>query len=127
MDNDAPSYTALVPMVPVTDVTRTTEFFEKLGFTVGATHAPEADDVPVWAWLYNGQTNLMVTRSEHPVEASHTSATIWLYTQDVEATHQLLRSRGFDVGTIEHPPYNPRGEFHVHDPDGYAIFIAHAD
>lgn len=46
---------------------------------------------------------------------------------DVERAHQVLSSRGMSVGDIEHPFYNPRGEFHVHDPDGHAIFIAHAD
>lgn len=128
MENEnGPAFTALVPMLPVTDVPRTIEFFQELGFRVQGTYTHEANAAPVWAWLYNSDTHLMVTRSEEPIEASHTSATIWLYTKDVEATHQLLKSRGFDVGDIEHPPYNPRGEFHVHDPDGYAIFIAHTD
>jgi hypothetical protein len=61
-----PEYMALVPMLPVTDVTRSVAFYEQLGFRVGNTH-------------------------------------------------------------VNYPFYNPRGEFHVHDPDGYAIFIAHAD
>ena len=113
-------------MLPVTDVARTIDFFETLGFKVGATHSSD-DDTLVWAWLSSGPTDLMVNCVEEPVEASHAGASIWLYTKDVEAAHQTLKSRGLDVSSIEHPPYNPRGEFHVHDPDGYAIFITHAD
>lgn len=97
---DTPSFAALVPMLPVTNVPRTIAFYEQLGFSTGNTHAPEELTEPVWAWLY---------------------------CEDVTATHALLKSRGLDVGEISYPFYNPRGEFHVHDPDGYAIFVAHAD
>jgi hypothetical protein len=45
----------------------------------------------------------------------------------VESAHAALQARGLDVGDIDHPFYNPGGEFHVHDPDGYAIFVAHAE
>lgn len=128
MGQDAlPAYVGLAPMLPVTNVARAIEFYEEIGFRVGSSHAPEASGVPVWAWLFNGQAHLMVNQSDGPIEATHSSASIWLYTRDVEATHQLLKSRGMDVGDVEHPFYNPRGEFHLHDPDGYAIFVAHAD
>ena len=122
-----PAYVGLTPMLPVPNVARAITFYEELGFKVGNTHAPEADGVPVWAWLFNGQTHLMVNQSDGPIEATHSSASIWLYTKDVEGAHQTLKSRGMDVGEIERPFYNPGGEFHVHDPDGYAVFVAHAD
>ena len=123
----APVYVGLAPMLPVTDVTRAIRFYEELGFKVGISHAPEANGDPVWAWLFNGQAHLMVSQSDGPIDATHSSASIWIYTRDVERAHQVLSSRGMSVGDIEHPFYNPRGEFHVHDPDGHAIFIAHAD
>ena len=81
----------------------------------------------MWAWLYNGKAHLMVNLAQHGVDVTHESVACWLYSEDVKAAHQTLHSRGLDVGEISYPPYNPRGEFHVHDPDGYAIFIAHAD
>lgn len=122
-----PGYTSLVPMLPVTDVTRTSAFYEQLGFRIGNTFTPDGASAPVWAWLYNGRAHLMINRAEGSIEATHHSAALWLYCQDVKGAHALLGSRGLDVGEISYPPYNPRGEFHVHDPDGYAVFIAHAD
>lgn len=122
-----PAYSGLVAMLPVTEVQRTITFYEQLGLMVGATHTPEGASAPVWAWLYNGQAHLMISRADGPVEATHHSAALWLYTRDVKATHALLKSRGVDVGEIGYPPYNSGGEFHVHDPDGYAVFIARAE
>ena len=121
------SFAALVPMLPVSDVPRAIAFYQQLGFQVGGTHTPDGEEQPVWAWLYNGKAHLMVNLAQYGVDATHESVACWLYSEDVEAAHQTLKQRGLEVGEISHPPYNPRGEFHVHDPDGYAIFIAHAD
>lgn len=122
---DAPTYAALVPMIPVTDVPRTIAFYEQLGFRTGNTHTPEAAARPVWAWLYCGHAHVMINQSPTPIEANHASAALWLYCADVRAMHAELKSRGLDVGDVDYPFYNPQGEFHVHDPDGYAVFIAH--
>ena len=121
---DAPKYSGLVPMLPVTNVARSIPFYEQLGFKVGDTVSAEVNE-PNWAWLYNGDAHLMITTSAVPLEVTHHSVACWVYTKDVEATHAWLKDRGLDVGEISYPFYNPRGEFHVHDPDGYAIFIAH--
>lgn len=125
--NDLPACVGLAPMLPVTDVTRTIRFYEQLGFRIGSTHTPDGESAPVWAWLHNGQAHLMINRADQAVEATHYSASLWLYTRDVKAAHAVLQSRGLDVGDVGYPPYNAGGEFHVHDPDGYAVFIAHAD
>lgn len=124
---DAPTYSGLVPMLPVSHVPRTITFYEQLGFKVGNTHAPEGQTDPVWAWLYNGDAHLMINQSEEPVQATHGSGALWVYCRDVPATHAWLKARGIDVDEISYPFYNPGGEFHVHDPDGYAVFIAHTD
>jgi len=122
-----PAYVGLAPMLPVTDVRRTIRFYEQIGFTVGNTHTPEGAEEPVWAWLFNGPAHVMVNRADGTVDATHASASLWVYSRDVSATHALLGSRGVDVGDITYPPYNAGGEFHVHDPDGYAVFIAQAE
>jgi catechol 2,3-dioxygenase-like lactoylglutathione lyase family enzyme len=128
LENDRhPAYVGLVPMLPVTSVARALEFYGQLGFQVGNAHTPDGDSAPVWAWLYNGQAQLMVNQADGAIDATHRSASLWLYTKDVKSAHAMLRSRGLDVGAIDTPFYNPGGEFHVHDPDGYAVFIAHAD
>lgn len=124
---NTPPYVGLAPMLPVTHVPRTIRFYEQLGLTTGNTHTPPGESEPVWAWLHNGHVHLMVTRAERAIEASHDSASLWLYTKDVHAAHTVLKSRGLEVDDVSYPPYNAGGEFHVHDPDGYAVFIAHAD
>lgn len=128
MNQDAaPHYLGLTPMLPVSNVARAIEFYETLGFTIGNTHAEEDGAGPVWAWLHCGHAHLMVNQADGPIEATHRSVSIWLYTRDVQAAHAALHARGVDPGDIEYPFYNPGGEFHIHDPDGYAIFVAHFD
>ncbi len=124
---EQPTFASLVPMLPVTDVPRTIAFYEQLGFRVGNTHVPDGASAPVWAWLYCGNAHVMINQEETPVAATHNSSALWLYCADVGAMHALLRSRGLDVGDISHPFYNPAGEFHVHEPDGYADFLAHPE
>lgn len=126
-DPQHPVFEALVPMLPVTDVARTIEFYEQLGFEVGSTHTPEGQTKPVWAWMHSGRAHVMINLAAQALSATHGSASVWLYTKDVESAHEALRSRGLNVGDIEYPFYNPGGEFHVHDPDGYAVFIARAE
>jgi catechol 2,3-dioxygenase-like lactoylglutathione lyase family enzyme len=113
-------------MLPVSDVPRAIAFYEQLGFRIGNTHAPETGAAPVWAWLYCGDAHVMINQADGPVDATHSSAAVWLYCADVQAAHAQLAARGLEVGDVSYPFYNPRGEFHVHDPDGYAIFIAHS-
>lgn len=122
-----PDYVGLAPMLPVTSVAGAIAFYESLGLRVGGSHTPEGGRDPVWAWLSNGRAHLMVNQAAAPIDASHHSASLWLYVKDVKEVHALLRARGVDVGDVDYPFYNPGGEFHVHDPDGYAVFVAHAD
>jgi catechol 2,3-dioxygenase-like lactoylglutathione lyase family enzyme len=124
---DIPRYTALVPMMPVTDVRRTIAFYKQLGFKVGNSVTPDGGDAPSWAWLYSGGAQLMINASDEPIDASHASTGLWVYVPDVAAAHAYMTEQGIDVTEISYPFYNRRGEFHVHDPDGYAVFIAHAE
>ena len=114
-------------MMPVSNVARTIAFYERLGFKVGHSVTANAQDGPNWAWLYSGDAHLMINVSEEPIEASHASTGLWVYVRDVAGAHAYVTGQGMDVSEISYPFYNRGGEFHVHDPDGYAVFIAHAD
>jgi hypothetical protein len=56
----------LVPMLAVQSVSRSAEFYAKLGFEVGNTFVPSGATEPPWAWLRNGEVDSMVTAAESP-------------------------------------------------------------
>ena len=100
---------------------------QQLGFKVGDSVSANEQDGPNWAWLYSGDAHVMINELDEPIEASHTSTGLWIYVRDVAGAHAFVTARGIEVSEISYPFYNRGGEFHVHDPDGYAIFIAHLD
>jgi catechol 2,3-dioxygenase-like lactoylglutathione lyase family enzyme len=115
----------LVPLAHVADVTRSIEFYKLLGFEVKNT--VEREGQLQWAWLQNGQADFMIARSARPMNPDAQDVLFYLYAPDVVAFRNELQSRGVKVGQLNYPFYMPRGEFRVDDPDGYTLFIAHAD
>ena len=111
----------LVPMAHVTDVRRSIEFYEWLGFTV--TNTLESDDVTRWAWIKNGRAYLMITLGDNPLKPGDRDVLFYLYARDVVAYHDALAAKGVKVSEITHPPYMREGEFCITDPDGYQILV----
>jgi uncharacterized glyoxalase superfamily protein PhnB len=118
--------TSLVPMIQVRSVRRSIEFYQKLGFVVNNTHAPEGDVEPVWAWLQSGGAHFMLAQAEEPFDPKKQGVLFYAYSEDVVAFRSLLVQAGVDAGPIEHPFYSPRGEFCVTDLDGYVLMVSHA-
>lgn len=116
---------ALVPLAHVASVSRSIEFYERLGFGVGQTHAPEAALEPVWAWLRSGDAHVMLARATDAVDAGPAAVLFYLYVPDVAGFRQRLVDAGLTPGPIEFPFYSPRGEFRVSDPDGCVLIVAH--
>ena len=112
-------------MVFVKSVSRSIEFYGKLGFDVGNTFTPPGRDEPTWAWLKFGGAHLMVTLASEPVEASRQAVIFYLYCDDVPAFRAELHAKGLEVGEIEYPFYSPKGEFRVVDPDGFELMVSH--
>jgi catechol 2,3-dioxygenase-like lactoylglutathione lyase family enzyme len=115
----------LVPMAHVADVAQSIEFYKQLGFEVKNT--VEHDGQLQWAWLQNGQADFMIARSARPMNPDAQDVLFYLYSPDVVTYRNELQSRGVKVGQLNYPFYSPRGEFRVDDPDGYALFVSHAD
>src|SRR5512146_1349745 len=115
----------LVPLAFVADVKRSIGFYEQLGFKVQNT--VQEPDGPRWAWLQNGKAHLMVARSARPMNPEAQDVLFYMYAPDVVAYRAELEARGITVGPLQYPFYSPRGEFRVDDPDGYGLFVAHAD
>jgi catechol 2,3-dioxygenase-like lactoylglutathione lyase family enzyme len=111
----------LVPMAPVADVSRSIEFYERLGFEVDNT--VEDDGRLQWAYLRNDGAHLMLTRTDEPVAPERQTMLFYLYPADLVAFHQELQAKGLDVGSIEERFYMEQGEFELTDPDGYCLLV----
>jgi hypothetical protein len=117
---------SLVPMAFVASVSRSIEFYEKLGFEIGNTHAPEGETEPVWAWLKTpGGAQMMVAKASEPVDPKEQAVLFYVYCNDVLRYREDLLAAGVEAGDVSYPFYAPRGEFRVTDPDGYALMITH--
>lgn len=112
-----------VPYAHVGDVTRSIDFYRRLGFTVGNTFVPEGETVPSWAWLESGNAKLMVAKADGPLQPDAEGVLFYLYFDDVAAARSALESGGIRVGPMKHPFYAPDGEFRVVDPDGYSVMV----
>jgi len=112
---------SLVPMAHVSDVKRSIEFYEKLGFRAANTFTPDGQSEPAWASLQSDRAELMISRGER----SEPSVLFYLYCDDVRAERKRLSAAGIVVGEITTAFYAPYGEFHVEDPDGYVLVISH--
>lgn len=117
---------ALTPMLYVSDVRQSVGFYERLGFTVQKTVADERGELN-WAWVQNGKANLMIARSSRPMNPGAQDFLLYVYAPDVAAYRAELESKGLKVGPMNYPFYSPRGEFRIDDPDGFSIFVSHAD
>jgi catechol 2,3-dioxygenase-like lactoylglutathione lyase family enzyme len=112
-------------MACVHSVPRSIEFYRKLGFETGNTHAPEGAAEPVWAWLRSGGAHLMLARASDPVDPGQQAILFYVYCDDVLAFREELLKAGVECGGVTYPFYAPQGEFRVTDPDGYALMITH--
>jgi glyoxalase/bleomycin resistance protein/dioxygenase superfamily protein len=119
------SVSSLVPMAFVKSVTRSIEFYKKLGFTEGNTHTPEGGREPVWVWLKSGGAHLMLAQATAPIDPEEQAILFYLHRDDVAAFRGKLLESAVDAGPVQHPFYAPRGEFRVTDPDGYALMVTH--
>ncbi|HEU5251146.1 MAG TPA: VOC family protein [Thermoanaerobaculia bacterium] len=116
---------SLVAMAHVLDVSRSIEFYRKLGFEVGNTFTPDGAAEPTWVWLRRNEAHLMLAKASHPVDAAVQAVLFYVYCDDVPAMRAALEMAHIDVGAIQYPFYAPRGEFRATDPDGYVLMITH--
>ena len=115
----------LVPLAHVADVKASVKFYQRLGFEVKNTF--EQEGRMQWAWLQNGGAGFMITHSARPMNPEAQAVLFYMYSPDVASYRAELEARGVKVGPITYPFYSPRGEFRIDDPDGYTLFVSHAD
>ena len=132
MSKPGSAITGVVPLIHVANIERSAAFYRLLGFEIG-NHQPRTGEMH-WAWLYAPDAadwrrgpNLMLTRGEEkPAAVRPGTTTLYLYAADLPSVHAALVASGITPGAIVYPDYLPRGEFGVHDPDGYHLTIAQA-
>jgi uncharacterized glyoxalase superfamily protein PhnB len=109
--------TRLIPMLPVRNVGRSIEFYEKLGFSV-----EKRNDHWRWAMLNFGECRLMVDESINVHPDAPRTAVLYLYPDDITAYHREVRSRGLEVPELDVTFYGLT-EFRIDDPDGNRLWI----
>ena len=107
----------LVPMLPVSSLSASIRFYEKLGFSV-------EDQRPEWGWamLRFDECRLMVDQSINRDTRAPRQSVIYLYPDDVAEFHRQARSNGVEVPDLEDTFYHMR-EFRLDDPDGNRLWI----
>ena len=107
----------LIPMLPVSSVAASIEFYRKLGFDV-----EQSNDAWGWAMLRCDECRVMIDQSinRHP-DATRQSV-LYLYPQDIVAYHSQVRGTGLAVPELEATFYGLT-EFRLDDPDGNRLWI----
>lgn len=107
----------LIPMLPVTSMPRSVDFYQKLGFVV-----ENRNDSWGWAMLRFDECRLMVDQSIDPHAGIPRLGVIYLYPDDIHAYHASLREQGLDIPDLDETFYG-MVEFRLDDPDGNRLWI----
>ena len=117
--------TGLIPMAHVANVQRSADFYQLFGMEVrGSLRNPSGG--LQWVHLACEQAELMFSRASVPVIADQQAVLFYLYSPDLIALRDHLLASGVEVSAITYPPYMPKGEIRVEDPDGYVLLIGQA-
>ena len=116
---------SFVPMAYVASVTRSSAFYQLLGFVEMNTHTPDGGQEPVWTWLRSGDAQLMLAQASERIDPEKQAVLFYAYCDDVAAFRTMLIEKGIEAGPIERPFYAPRGEFRISDPDGHVVMVSH--
>ena len=107
----------LIPMLPVADIGRSIEFYEKLGFSVESRR-----DEWRWAMLVFGECRIMVDQSINHHPGSPRESVLYLYPDNIVEYHRQVRKNGVDVPDLDETFYGMT-EFRLEDPDGNRLWI----
>lgn len=117
----------LVPFILVADVERSIAFYEALGFEVVKRYEPNGR-LEFAGLEATPAAKVMLARVDEVPETGPGAPTpgfLYLYTHDLEALRERLRSIGIEPGEIEDGPGpGPNRELCVRDPDGHGHIVA---
>jgi uncharacterized glyoxalase superfamily protein PhnB len=107
----------LIPMLPVSSMPASVDFYRKLGFSV-----EERNDEWGWAMLRFDDCRLMLDQSINAHPGMPRSSVLYLYPEDVAEYHRQVRSHGVIVPDLDVTFYGMT-EFRLDDPDGNRLWI----
>jgi catechol 2,3-dioxygenase-like lactoylglutathione lyase family enzyme len=117
-----------VDIIPVSDVDRSKDFYERLGWRLDADDAP-LEGLRIVQFTPAG-SGTSVTFGQGVTAAAPGSAEAGLIVSDIEAAHDELASRGIDVSDIWHgPPFPVEARQPGPDPErtSYGSFFYFSD
>jgi catechol 2,3-dioxygenase-like lactoylglutathione lyase family enzyme len=115
-------------VIPVSDVDRSKQFYESLGWTLDDDVAP-LDGLRIVQFTPPG-SGCSVTFGTGIIEAAPGSAEATLVVSDIEAAHDELLDRGIDVSEVWHgPPFPIEARMSGRDPErtSYGSFCSFGD
>ena len=115
----------LVPYAHVADLTRSIQFYRRLGFVVESTADHEGE--LAWASLRCGDARLMIALATAPIDPERQAVLFYVHAHNVAGIRKQLLADGMEISEIRHPEYMPAGEIALYDPDGYCLVIGQPD
>ncbi len=117
--------TGMTPLLNVEDAVRSVDFYRNvLGFEVA--NQMESGGTLRWARIQAGSVGLMINQPDgadsserRAGEKWYADALFFFSVEDARAARAELAAQGLDVDEPKHEPYG--WEFHLRDPDGYAL------
>lgn len=107
----------LIPMLPVSNISVSVDFYQKLGFTV-----EQRRDDWGWAMLRFDECRIMVDRSINQRPDASRQSVLYLYAENIDEFHKQVRANGLVVPELDVTFYG-MSEFRLHDPDGNRLWI----
>ncbi len=107
----------LTPMLPVSSMPASVDFYKKLGFSV-----EQRNDEWRWAMLRCGDCRLMVDQSINVHPGVPRYSVLYLYPDDISEYHKQVRNNGLIVPDLDITFYGMT-EFRLDDPDGNRLWI----
>jgi catechol 2,3-dioxygenase-like lactoylglutathione lyase family enzyme len=107
----------LTPMLPVSSMPASIEFYRKLGFSV-----ENKNDAWGWAMLCFDECRLMVDQSINTHGGASRQFVVYLYPEDILEYHKQVRRNGVAAPDLDVTFYGLT-EFRIDDPDGNRLWI----
>lgn len=115
-----PTVEASVPVLYVSDLTRSEAFYSLLGWSVQRTGG---EGTSSWAHLRCGELTILLAAVQPPLITVELPLLAYFYVENLEAALEALTAGGYPAERVGYPDHAPGGEGRVRDPDGNVVLI----